>query len=116
MEGNRRLVLYNNAGDRDDYGAVIFKEAEGKVVWGYRMDRGGREIGSDNTLSGNWQTRFEIRWDKTISEYSHLKDDDDVMWDIVAVNEVPGMPRHSKIWVYAIRHQAQLTGDVNAGG
>ena len=110
MEGNRRLELLSSKGVRDEYGALRFDDAtkEMKIVYGRRMDRGGRETSTDNTLGGNWQTRFEIRWEQDISEFSILKDDDDVLWDIVAVNEVPGMPRKTKLWVYAERHQAKL--------
>lgn len=109
MEGDRRLRLLQNKGQRDEYGAISFKDEEmSKTIWGYRMDRGGREVGTDNTLSGEWQTRFEVRWDPDISEFSNLKDDDGVIWDIKAINEVPGMPVQSKLWIYASRHQSKL--------
>lgn len=107
MEGTYPLTLVRpGAADRDTRGQQVAGEGTKYPVWAQRRDMGGRERLADDTLVGGWTTRWTIRRlslprDVIPTEEWGLQIDGHD-WDIVSVQESPGLIRQH--WdIYATR-------------
>ena len=95
-------LLEPTKGTRSAKGAVNPGEPARHPVWAARLDRGGGERFRDAAVVGAWQSRFTVRWSRTLAGIDHrwsLEDERGKRYDIEAVAE---MGRREGWLIYAV--------------
>lgn len=105
MEGDRRITLLRpGASHRTSSGDLVQGEPIAKTYYAVKRERAGSEGTLADTSIGEWQARFEVRWQastKDITPEWRLVTDNGREYDIESVVEAP-IGRRQWIWIYAV--------------